>query len=194
MENIKFYIITLLLVAAAGFLGYGAINSLRDPVYYLNNQTLATVGNLEENNSQTTNSNISTEQDVSQGENTETPISPNTQPTTEIPSEPTTITPAPAPTETSTSLATQSGVKSALEKIPSGTTIKKGDSGEQVKAIQTALNMVAKSGLPTSGTGYGTFGNQTETAVKKFQTDNKISPASGQVASKTLAALIAKLK
>jgi hypothetical protein len=47
MENIKFYAVTLLLVLAAGFLGYGAISSLRDPVYYVNNQTLATVGDVK---------------------------------------------------------------------------------------------------------------------------------------------------
>ena len=188
MENIKFYVSTFLLVVAAGFLGYGAVNSLRDPVYYLNDQTLVAKGNIKDDfqqeNSTDTVLNNNTSEEYNTTTNTDTSSLENPA---ELPTE----TPSIEPVD---SLATSVGIKSILEKIPSGTIIKKGDSGEQVKAIQVALNMVAKAGLPTSGTGYGTFGNQTEAAVKKFQTDNKITPTSGQVASKTLSALIAKLK
>ena len=183
MENIKFYAVTFLLIVGAGFLGYGAISSLRDPVYYVNNQTaLTTVGELK------------------QGTSPESPVSDTA---IEVPVV-TTETAAPAAAVTTTPIApvvetkpetttTTAGSKNAdliarLNKI-SGT-LKNGSKGDGVKAVQEALNIVAKAGLPTNGT----FGNQTEAAVKKFQTSAKISPATGQVASKTIAALVAKLK
>ena len=50
MENFKFYVVTLLLIVGAGFLGYGAISSLRDPVYYVNNEKLTTVGDMKSEN------------------------------------------------------------------------------------------------------------------------------------------------
>lgn len=180
MENIKFYAVTLLLVLAAGFLGYGAINSLRDPVYYVNNETLATVGDI---NAGTTPPAPTTE---TPAVTPETPVqNPDTTTPPTTPETPTTETPA---ATTTTSLATNADIKAALQKIASGTVLKKGSSGDDVKALQAALNAVAKSGLPINGS----FGPATETAVKKFQTSAKL-PSTGQVASKTIAALVAKL-
>ena len=170
MENFKFYAVTFLLIVGAGFLGYGAISSLRDPVYYVNNQTLTTVGDLKTD--------------------TDEPA-PTTESTTPAPTPETTtpvVTP-PSPTETTTTEASKNAdLIARLQKI-SGT-LKVGSKGDSVKAVQEALNIVIKAGLPTNGT----FGAQTEVAVKKFQTSVKISPATGQVASKTLAALVNKLK
>ncbi len=178
MENIKFYAVTLLLVLAAGFLGYGAINSLRDPVYYVNNETLATVGDI--------NAGVTpqqpTEESVAPAATSETPA--------EVPAQtPETVTTPETPAATTTtSLATNADIKAALQKIAPGTVLKKGSSGDDVKALQAALNAVAKSGLPINGS----FGAQTEAAVKKFQTSAKL-PSTGQVASKTIAALVGKL-
>lgn len=185
MENIKFYAVTLLLVLAAGFLGYGAISSLRDPVYYVNNQTLATVGDVKAG---TTSETSTTETPAATTPETPTQ-NPDTvaTPTTTTPETPTTETPI-ATTPTTTSLTTNADIKTALQKIASSTVLKKGSTGDDVKALQAALNAVAKSGLPINGT----FGAQTETAVKKFQTSAKL-PSTGQVASKTIAALVAKL-
>lgn len=177
MENFKFYLVTFLLVVAAGFLGYGAIASLRDPVYYVNNQKLTTVGDLK----------------TDTGEPTPTDVVP----TAPAPADTTTTVPVatttPAPTTTTPPADTTTPSKNAdliarLNKI-SGT-LKTGSTGDGVKAVQEALNIVAKAGLPTNGT----FGAQTTAAVKKFQTSAKISPATGAVASKTIAALVAKLK
>ncbi len=174
MENFKFYAVTFLLIVGAVFLGYGAISSLRDPVYYVNDQTLATVGDLK---SGTPIENPETP--------TETPVAPVAE-TPVVAAEP---TPEPEPVKTEPAATTKNAdLIARLNKI-SGT-LKKGSSGDSVKAVQEALNIVAKSGLPTNGT----FGAQTEAAVKKFQTSAKISPATGQVASKTIAALVAKLK
>lgn len=184
MENIKFYAVTLLLILAAGFLGYGAISSLRDPVYYVNDQTLATVGDI----------NAGITEPVANETITDTTVEGDTATNSETTTEPTPTIETPTTETTNTgALATNADIKSALQKIAAGTVLKKGSSGDDVKAVQMALNAVAKAGLPTSGSGYGTFGPGTEAAVKKFQTDNKISPASGQVASKTIAALIGKL-
>lgn len=175
MENIKFYVVTFLLVIGAGFLGYGAISSLRDPVYYVNNQTLTTVGDLKT--------------DAAADETAE-PIDTSVPPATDTAAAPDTVTPAtpePAPVVTAP-VSKNADLIARLNKI-SGT-LKNGSTGDSVKAVQEALNIVAKAGLPTNGT----FGDKTEAAVKKFQTSAKISPATGQVASKTIAALVAKLK
>jgi murein L,D-transpeptidase YcbB/YkuD len=183
MENIKFYAVTLLLVLAAGFLGYGAISSLRDPVYYVNNQTLATVGDVKAGTTSetpTTETPVATTPEIPT-QNPDTTATPTTTPET-----PTTETPA--VTTPTTSLATNADIKAALQKIASSTVLKKGSTGDDVKALQAALNAVAKSGLPINGT----FGAQTETAVKKFQTSAKL-PSTGQVASKTIMALVGKL-
>jgi hypothetical protein len=166
MENIKFYVVTLLLVVGAGFLGYGAINSLRDPVYYVNNQTLTTVGDIKSGSNPESTPEIPTD--------TVAPTpSPETSPNTETGSPVTTITQPETPTQPTTtgSLATNAGIKFALQKIASGTVLKKGSTGDDVKALQAALNVVAKSGLPINGT----FGAQTEAAVKKIPNLCKIT-------------------
>lgn len=175
MENIKFYVVTFLLIAGAGFLGYGAISSLRDPVYYVNNQTLTTVGDLKTN---------TPAEEVPA--DTTAPIADTATPEAPAVVEPIT-TPAPATTPT-TNTSKNADLIARLNKI-SGT-LKNGSTGDSVKAVQEALNIVIKAGLPTNGT----FGDKTEAAVKKFQASAKISPATGQVASKTIAALVAKLK
>ena len=175
MENFKFYIVTLLLIVGAGFLGYGAISSLRDPVYYVNNEKLTTVGDMKSEN-------------PDEAPVADTAVSTETAPVvaTPEPAAPAVVeTPKP---ETPAATTKNADLIARLNKI-SGT-LKNGSKGDGVKAVQEALNIVAKAGLPTNGT----FGNQTEAAVKKFQTSVKISPATGQVASKTIAALVAKLK
>jgi hypothetical protein len=176
MENFKFYAVTFLLIVGAGFLGYGAISSLRDPVYYVNDQKLTTVGELNAAGGDQTATEPTTPA-------ADTPVVPDaaTSPVTES------STPAVAP-ETETAPSKNADLIARLQKI-SGT-LKNGSKGDSVKAVQEALNIVAKAGLPTNGT----FGNQTEAAVKKFQTNSKISPASGQVGPKTIAALVDKLK
>lgn len=180
MENFKFYMVTILLVVGAGFLGYGAISSLRDPVYYVNNETLTTVGDIK--------SGTPEESPVTETQPEPVPDTSVVATTPEVP----VAVPVETPKTETPAASKNADLIARLQKI-SGT-LKVGSSGDQVKAVQEALNIVAKSGLPTSGTGYGTFGPGTEAAVKKFQTSVKISPATGQVASKTIAALIAKLK
>lgn len=182
MENIKFYAVTLLLVLAAVFLGYGAISSLRDPVYYVNNQTLATVGDIKSGTN--TEPAPETPSETTPTSSSETPVNPEPTPTAATATQPET----PAQPVATNSLATNADIKSALQKIAAGAVLKKGSTGDDVKALQAALNAVAKSGLPVNGT----FGAQTETAVKKFQTSAKL-PSTGQVASKTIAALVGKL-
>jgi hypothetical protein len=171
MENIKFYAITFLLVVGAGFLGYGAINSLRDPVYYVNNQTLTTVGDLK-------------------SQAMENPEGQNPVPVEALPTEPEPVPTAPVEPEqpVEPAPAPSSDLVKRLEAIT--VVLKKGSTGDDVKTLQEALNKAINAGLPVNGT----FGPQTETAVKKFQTAQKISPVSGQVASKTIAALVAKVK
>lgn len=77
--------------------------------------------------------------------------------------------------------------RKALEDILKG--VAKGDTNTQlVKAIQTRLVELNLMTQKQVNTGSGTFGGQTETAVKQFQTDNKLS-SSGVVESKTFRAL-----
>jgi peptidoglycan hydrolase-like protein with peptidoglycan-binding domain len=77
--------------------------------------------------------------------------------------------------------------RKALEDIQSG--VSKGNSNTQlVKAIQTRLVELSLLTQKQVNTGFGTFGGQTEAAVKQFQTNNKLS-ASGVVEAKTFRAL-----
>lgn len=77
--------------------------------------------------------------------------------------------------------------RKALEDIQSG--VGKGNPNTQlVKAIQTRLVELNLLTQKQVNTGFGTFGGQTEAAVKEFQSGNKLS-ASGVVESKTFRAL-----
>ncbi|WP_426757063.1 peptidoglycan recognition protein family protein [Myxococcus sp. Y35] len=66
--------------------------------------------------------------------------------------------------------------------------LRKGDTGPKVKQLQDALVQVGYMTKTQVATGPGTFGPQTETAVKKFQADNKL-PTTGYYGDQTHAAL-----
>jgi peptidoglycan hydrolase-like protein with peptidoglycan-binding domain len=68
-------------------------------------------------------------------------------------------------------------------------TLRKGDSGADVKTLQTWLTDV---GYTVPATGY--FGSMTKAAVKRFQTATGLSPASGVAGRVTAAALLAQVK
>ena len=77
--------------------------------------------------------------------------------------------------------------RKALEDVKSG--VGKGNPNTQlVKALQTRLVELSLLTQKQVSTGFGTFGGQTEAAVKQFQTNNKLS-ASGVVEAKTFRAL-----
>jgi peptidoglycan hydrolase-like protein with peptidoglycan-binding domain len=68
-------------------------------------------------------------------------------------------------------------------------TLRKGQSGQDVKTLQTWLSEV---GFTVSETGY--FGNMTQGAVKRFQRAHGLIPASGAVGARTAAALLGAVK
>jgi hypothetical protein len=68
-------------------------------------------------------------------------------------------------------------------------TLRKGDSGADVKTLQTWLTDV---GYRVPATGY--FGSMTKAAVVHFQTAMSLSPVSGVVGHATAAALLAQVK
>lgn len=193
MANVKFYVVTGLFIIGAGVLGYAAINSLRDPVYYANNQEIVSSQLSDETIGQLT----------SASQNNVANSLGNTATSSTTGGVQTSGTTAQVP-PTSATASTTSGTSSAanknadliarLKKIPAGTVLKKGDNNDHVKAVQDALNIAGKAGLTITGSAYGNFGPGTEAAVKDFQKANNISPQSGQVASQTLAKLIEKLQ
>lgn len=190
MTNIKFYLVTGLFIIGAGILGYAAINSLRDPVYYANNQEIVSSQLGDETIGELTSASQNNMNESSGGLASTTSGTPPVTSGTVSTSTPTTT---PTTSETSSSTSRNADLIARLKKIPSGTVLKTGSSGDSVKAVQEALNIVSKAGLPTTGTGVGNFGPATETAVKNFQKANGISQT-GQVASQTLAKLIEKLQ
>ncbi len=68
-------------------------------------------------------------------------------------------------------------------------TLRKGESGQDVKTLQTWLSEV---GFVVSETGY--FGNMTQQAVRRFQRAHALIPASGSVGARTAAVLLAAVK
>ncbi|WP_223632299.1 N-acetylmuramoyl-L-alanine amidase [Corallococcus sp. EGB] len=74
----------------------------------------------------------------------------------------------------------------ALTAPPAG--LGKGDSGAKVKQLQQGLVKLGYMTQAQMNTGAGSFGPQTETAVKKFQTDHQV-PATGYYGDQTAAAL-----
>ena len=64
-------------------------------------------------------------------------------------------------------------------------TVRKGDTGETVKTLQTMLNAVNNAGLTVDGI----FGSGTETAVKNFQKANGLT-VDGVAGPKTWAKLL----
>jgi peptidoglycan hydrolase-like protein with peptidoglycan-binding domain len=68
-------------------------------------------------------------------------------------------------------------------------TLRKGQSGQDVKTLQTWLTEV---GFGVLQTGY--FGNLTQQAVRRFQRANALVPASGSVGARTAAKLLAAVK
>jgi peptidoglycan hydrolase-like protein with peptidoglycan-binding domain len=68
-------------------------------------------------------------------------------------------------------------------------TLRKGDSGADVKTLQTWLGDL---GYRLPATGY--FGSMTKAAVRRFQVAKHLAPASGTVGHRTSAALLAAVK
>jgi murein DD-endopeptidase MepM/ murein hydrolase activator NlpD len=68
-------------------------------------------------------------------------------------------------------------------------TLRKGESGADVKTLQTWLTDV---GYPLPTTGY--FGSMTKAAVKRFQTAEQLSPVTGVVGRLTAATLLAAVR
>ncbi len=68
-------------------------------------------------------------------------------------------------------------------------TLRVGDSGQDVKTLQTWLSEV---GFGVAQTGY--FGSQTQSAVRSFQRAHALRPASGTVGSKTATTLLRSVK
>ncbi len=85
-------------------------------------------------------------------------------------------------------LGTQEKTDKTPETLSSNGSLKKGDEGDAVKAMQQVL--IEKGYLKTEATGF--FGSATESAVMKFQADNKLT-ADGVVGAATLKALNATL-
>jgi len=68
-------------------------------------------------------------------------------------------------------------------------TLRRGDSGQDVKTLQAWLSEI---GLPVPQTGY--FGSQTLGAVRSFQHAHALRPASGAVGTRTAATLLRAVK
>jgi peptidoglycan hydrolase-like protein with peptidoglycan-binding domain len=80
-------------------------------------------------------------------------------------------------------------VKAGASSMVFSRTLRKGESGADVKTLQTWLTQVGDS-VPQ--TGY--FGSMTQQAVKSFQLANSLRPPSGTVGRKTASALLAAVR
>ncbi|NTX50654.1 N-acetylmuramoyl-L-alanine amidase [Myxococcus sp. CA039A] len=92
----------------------------------------------------------------------------------------------PSATATRTTSTKASAAATTVTAPPAG--LRKGDSGPKVKQLQDALLKLGYLTKAQVNTGPGTFGAQTEAAVKKFQGDKKL-PTTGYYGEQTQAAL-----
>ncbi|MCP3103122.1 N-acetylmuramoyl-L-alanine amidase [Myxococcus sp. K15C18031901] len=81
---------------------------------------------------------------------------------------------------------TKAAAATTVTAPPAG--LSKGDTGPKVKQLQDALVKLGYLTKAQAATGPGTFGAQTEAAVKKFQADKKL-PTTGYYGDQTYAAL-----
>jgi peptidoglycan hydrolase-like protein with peptidoglycan-binding domain len=70
-----------------------------------------------------------------------------------------------------------------------GRTLRRGQTGQDVKTLQTWLT---ETGYRVPETGY--FGSMTKSAVRRFQRANRLAPASGTVGNRTAATLLSAIK
>lgn len=92
----------------------------------------------------------------------------------------------PSSTATRTTTNKAAAATPAVTAPPAG--LRKGDTGPKVKQLQDALVKLGYLTKAQVATGPGTFGAQTEAAVKKFQGDKKL-PTTGYYGEQTQAAL-----
>ena len=112
------------------------------------------------------------------GNRNPTTTPPVTNPLT-TPSTASTTPPVSTPKKTSTAKTSSSTVK-----LPASGTIKNGDTGAAVAALQRALTRLGATGIKADGK----FGAKTQDAVTAFQTQHKLT-ADGVVGAKTAAAI-----
>ena len=167
MENMKFQIITSVLVVVLIIVGFLSLRSLRNPASYAINNG-ETVGDIKGDD--TLPNPVVTSDQALPPANTETPPV-ETPPATE--------------TEKYADL-----IKKLETAKSSGTVFKVGSKGASVSAIQEFLNLYEKKTTKPDGD----YGDGTATRVKAFQKASGISPQTGQTASKTLTAMITWLQ
>lgn len=95
-------------------------------------------------------------------------------------------TPRLVTTQTTRTTAAAATTATTVTAPPAG--LRKGDTGPKVKQLQDALVKLGYLTKAQVATGPGTFGAQTEAAVKKFQGDKKL-PTTGYYGEQTQAAL-----
>jgi peptidoglycan hydrolase-like protein with peptidoglycan-binding domain len=165
MENMKFQIVTSVLVVVLVIVGFLSLRSLRNPASYAINNG-ETVGDIKGDDALPT---PTVNSDVVPPATTETPP-------LETP-----------PTETEKYADLIAKLETAKS---SGTVFKTGSKGASVSAIQEFLALYEKKTTKPDGD----YGDGTATRVKAFQKASGISPQTGQTASKTLTAMIEWLK
>lgn len=163
MSSLRFTIITVIIIVALGGLAYAAILGMKAPVHY--ERDAETVGDLRNYEDQ-----VPTDEPVVPPAGTGEDVSPTTD--------------TPAPTETPS--ADSNSLSSRLQAIKDSKVIlKAGAKGPQVAALQEFLNIYNKTKTKVDSD----FGPTLEKNIKAFQSANKL-PTTGQVAEKTLTAMI----
>jgi len=184
MENLKFTIFSIVIIALLGLGGYWAFSTIESGSSHVDRQELK---KLKAQNEELTGQVTQLKNEVSllEAENEQKAVTetvPEVVPTTTAP---TTTTPS---TPTSTSKY-QSLINDLQKLVDGNTSLKKGSKGVAVGYVQKFLNIYNG----TSNKIDNDFGVNMETAVKKFQKDQGLT-SDGEVGPGTLKKMISWLK
>jgi peptidoglycan hydrolase-like protein with peptidoglycan-binding domain len=178
MENIKFALFSIIILALLAFLGYWAFSSIESGSAHLNNQELKTV----------TQENEDLKEEISNLKNKITVLESKIKEQTTIVPEPEIVIEKPKPVE-QTLLKYQTLIDELQKLVTDNVFMKKGSQGPRVGTVQNFLNLYNKTSIKIDND----FGPSMETLIKKFQTDQKLT-ADGEVGPNTYKKMIDWLK
>jgi cell division protein FtsB len=178
MENFKFGIFSIIVLALLVFIGYWAFSTIESGSSHLKNQELK---NLKQQNEEL-------KEEISDLKNQITILESKAKEQVAVAPEPEKVVEPTKPTEVAT-LKYQTLINELQKLVDGNVYMKEGSSGTRVGIVQKFLNLYNNTSTKVDND----YGPGMETLVKKFQTDQKLT-ADGEVGPNTYRKMIDWLK